>query len=160
MELDPVALRGGMNGEYTPDWYNYANGNPLRWTDRRGLCLEDACIGEGIIAIDLMLDFLFGYGLYCALSPDHCTKPSPAPPPPPNQCQGPPPMPVPILGPVPDPLPWDMGKGKGCNCRCYGAGMSPNPIGTKKDAFACQTACEKLGYSGYRCGNDPVQWPN
>jgi RHS repeat-associated protein len=36
MELDPVALLGGMNGQYAPDWYGYANQNPLRWTDPGG----------------------------------------------------------------------------------------------------------------------------
>lgn len=36
MELDPVALAGGINGKYAPDWYGYANQNPLRWTDPRG----------------------------------------------------------------------------------------------------------------------------
>lgn len=36
MELDPVALRGGMNGQFAPDWYGYANQNPLRWTDPGG----------------------------------------------------------------------------------------------------------------------------
>jgi RHS repeat-associated protein len=36
MELDPIALRGGINGAYAPDWYGYANANPLRWTDPHG----------------------------------------------------------------------------------------------------------------------------
>ncbi len=36
MELDPFALAGGMNGKFAPDWYGYANQNPLRWTDPTG----------------------------------------------------------------------------------------------------------------------------
>ncbi len=36
LELDPIALRGGLNGAYAPDWYGYAEGNPLRWTDPNG----------------------------------------------------------------------------------------------------------------------------
>ena len=41
LELDPIALAGGFNGEFGPDWYGYANQNPLRWTDRRGLSYFD-----------------------------------------------------------------------------------------------------------------------
>jgi RHS repeat-associated protein len=37
LELDPIALAGGFNGAYGPDWYNYAYGNPLRWTDFEGM---------------------------------------------------------------------------------------------------------------------------
>jgi hypothetical protein len=37
MELDPIALHGGFNGPYGPDWYGYAEGNPLRRTDRTGM---------------------------------------------------------------------------------------------------------------------------
>jgi hypothetical protein len=36
LELDPVALEGGFNGEFGVDWYNYANGNPLKFTDSTG----------------------------------------------------------------------------------------------------------------------------
>jgi len=34
--LDPLALNGSINGAGFPDWYNYADGNPLRNTDRDG----------------------------------------------------------------------------------------------------------------------------
>jgi RHS repeat-associated protein len=37
LELDPIAKAGGFNGFYGPNWYGYAEGNPLRWTDPRGL---------------------------------------------------------------------------------------------------------------------------
>jgi RHS repeat-associated protein len=37
MELDPIALHGGFNGPFGPNWYGYAEGNPLRWTDEEGL---------------------------------------------------------------------------------------------------------------------------
>ncbi len=36
LELDPIALRGGLNGEYDPDWYNYASENPLSNVDPNG----------------------------------------------------------------------------------------------------------------------------
>jgi RHS repeat-associated protein len=45
MELDPAALRGGLNGGYAPDWYGYANGNPLRWTDPKGEEAIGAIVG-------------------------------------------------------------------------------------------------------------------
>jgi RHS repeat-associated protein len=37
LELDPIAKSGGFNGFYGPNWYGYAEGNPLLWTDPRGL---------------------------------------------------------------------------------------------------------------------------
>ncbi len=37
LQPDPVALRGAANGPYGPDWFGYANGNPLRFTDPMGL---------------------------------------------------------------------------------------------------------------------------
>lgn len=40
LELDPIALRGGMNGPHGPDWYNYAKANPLGFTDPTGLYSE------------------------------------------------------------------------------------------------------------------------
>jgi RHS repeat-associated protein len=37
LELDPIALAGGFNGFYGPNWYGYAEGNPLRYVDWDGL---------------------------------------------------------------------------------------------------------------------------
>ncbi len=37
LELDPMAAMGAFNGSYGPDWYNYANDGPLKYTDRFGL---------------------------------------------------------------------------------------------------------------------------
>lgn len=45
MELDPVALRGGLNGLYAPDWYGYGNANPVRWTDPAGEEAVGAVVG-------------------------------------------------------------------------------------------------------------------
>jgi len=36
LEPDPIALAGGFNGEFGPEWYGYAAGNPLRYTDFDG----------------------------------------------------------------------------------------------------------------------------
>ena len=43
LELDPIALAGGINGESGVDWYNYASGNPLRYRDPRGLYGTNSC---------------------------------------------------------------------------------------------------------------------
>jgi len=40
VELDPFALRGGLNNGSSADWYGYANANPLRFTDPSGLYSE------------------------------------------------------------------------------------------------------------------------
>jgi RHS repeat-associated protein len=37
LELDPIAKAGGFNGFYGPNWYGYAEGNPLTNTDPWGL---------------------------------------------------------------------------------------------------------------------------
>jgi RHS repeat-associated protein len=54
LEPDPVAMGGSFNGPFGVDWYGYANQNPLRFTDRRGLygtndCsyYQDACLKYG-----------------------------------------------------------------------------------------------------------------
>src|SRR5262249_25404396 len=44
VQADPLGFGGGLN------IYGYASQNPLRHADRTGLCLEDLCIGEAIIA--------------------------------------------------------------------------------------------------------------
>jgi RHS repeat-associated protein len=36
MELDPIALAGGFNGPFGPNWYGYAEGNPLENIDYDG----------------------------------------------------------------------------------------------------------------------------
>jgi RHS repeat-associated protein len=37
LKLDPLALGGGFNGRFGPDWYSYASATPLRETDPMGL---------------------------------------------------------------------------------------------------------------------------
>lgn len=43
LELDPIALLGGFNTPSGVDWYNYANGNPLRYFDPWGLYGTNDC---------------------------------------------------------------------------------------------------------------------
>jgi RHS repeat-associated protein len=43
LELDPIALRGKFNSPYRPDWYNYVDGNPLRYVDPFGLYGTNSC---------------------------------------------------------------------------------------------------------------------
>lgn len=38
LEPDPIALGGGFNGEFGPEWYGYASQNPLLYFDMSGLC--------------------------------------------------------------------------------------------------------------------------
>ncbi|HET9551735.1 MAG TPA: RHS repeat-associated core domain-containing protein [Anaeromyxobacteraceae bacterium] len=40
MEPDPIAKAGGSNGFFGPNWYGYAEGNPLRVTDPTGESAE------------------------------------------------------------------------------------------------------------------------
>jgi RHS repeat-associated protein len=49
LELDPIAMAGGFNGFYGPNWYGYAEGNPLRWVDPWGLtvtCVYHQATGQ------------------------------------------------------------------------------------------------------------------
>ena len=48
VESDPIGLLGGINT------YSYTKDNPLRWSDRSGLCLEDACVGETILVLEVI----------------------------------------------------------------------------------------------------------
>jgi RHS repeat-associated protein len=52
MELDPIAIHGGFNGPYGPNWYGYAEGNPLRRTDPTGR------------AVELYCEPIWGHGVY------------------------------------------------------------------------------------------------
>src|SRR5215469_15796377 len=45
IESDPFGLNGGLNS------YTYSDNNTLNHSDPHGLCLEDACIGEGAAAM-------------------------------------------------------------------------------------------------------------
>lgn len=45
LEPDPIALHGGFNGPFGPNWYGYAESNPLKWVDPTGL--KYACSKNG-----------------------------------------------------------------------------------------------------------------
>ena len=45
LQSDPIGLNGGTFGLHA-----YAGQNPIRWTDRSGLCFEDFCVGETLTA--------------------------------------------------------------------------------------------------------------
>jgi len=46
VESDPIGLAGGVNT------YQYGGANPYKRTDRRGLCVEDFCVGETLLTIE------------------------------------------------------------------------------------------------------------
>lgn len=60
VELDPIAVRGGLNGLYAPDWYGYGNANPVSWVDPNGLAYTDynVTIGYGglVVTFGMMTD--------------------------------------------------------------------------------------------------------
>jgi RHS repeat-associated protein len=53
MELDPIALSGGLNAASRPDWFSYVEGQPLSNTDPQGLCI-DACVLEAAAVAGVM----------------------------------------------------------------------------------------------------------
>jgi RHS repeat-associated protein len=98
LELDPLALGGRMNGPGAPDWYNYALGNPLRFTDREGTV---AGVDDGALLAGMGIVLLIEYLRACTATNTCPWSPSP-------QCSQPkkpwvwnPPRPNPIPLPIP-----------------------------------------------------------
>jgi RHS repeat-associated protein len=112
LELDPIALAGGQNGIYSLDWYNYALGNPLTYTDPEGLCV-DACVLEAAAAAGIMA--VATWYTVCTTSktcPWHAApKPRTCPPPPPPR------TPCFLIG---------------------SGGMSPKPGATQRCTYSCE----------------------
>jgi RHS repeat-associated protein len=50
VQPDPMGLKALLDDG--PNAYGYGAQSPLVHSDRRGLCLEDFCIGEGILAVE------------------------------------------------------------------------------------------------------------
>jgi RHS repeat-associated protein len=59
LELDPIAKAGGFNGFYGPNWYGYAEGNPLTYIDPLGLWYLDINVSGGFglgVTVGIILD--------------------------------------------------------------------------------------------------------
>jgi RHS repeat-associated protein len=55
LEPDPIAMAGGFNGEFGPDWYGYANANPLRYSDATGsIAVADDLAIAGLAALGVL----------------------------------------------------------------------------------------------------------
>jgi RHS repeat-associated protein len=145
LELDPIALGGGLNGRGSPDWYNYALGNPMRYTDPSGEAAAAIPILWGAAALVAAWET---YVVQCTAAGTCPWSP--------KKCE-PVPWNPPRVEPFPIPAP-PIEAGKGCSCVCYQGGKGPNAIGWRPSAFQCQEDCNKAGYSGYKCGGG-VTWP-
>lgn len=80
LELDPLARNGPFNGEYGPEWYTYAQSNPLSFTDLEGL---RAPCTLGDTTYTCCLKKFPGCPECCGGEP----RPQPVPLPPPDQCK-------------------------------------------------------------------------
>jgi RHS repeat-associated protein len=114
LELDPIAKEGEINGPGVPDWYGYANGNPLRFQDPRGdQALEGtlggaAACGPPCAALGLAAgSVLLWVGAW-------------------------------ELGKVCAPPP----KKPGCYCRCVKRGFGPIPQGRVSSLAECDAMCK------------------
>jgi len=76
LELDAIAVGGGLNGEWGPDWYAYALGNPLIYVDPFGLQTEEALgmarrrVAQWIL--DLFLEWTLGNAATALCIDDAC----------------------------------------------------------------------------------------
>jgi len=88
LELDPIALEGGFNRSFTPDWYGYAEANPTRYVDPDGrvpLVLIGICAAGGCEALAnlAIIGAAVTAGLGIGEIIKECDKAKTAPPPPP-----------------------------------------------------------------------------
>ncbi len=128
LEPDPLALRGGWNAEWGPDWYNYGEGNPLTHTDPTGEFLKlEGCPGcEDTCCCSEMKN------------PGSCpggapTKPNP------DTCDGPKPKPAPRPKPAPKPEPQPQ-PNPITTCTLIGSGgKGPKPGATQRCSYLCET---------------------
>jgi len=68
LSVDPVldAKRATVNPQA---WnrYTYVMNNPVRWTDPRGQCIEDACVLEGLITYEAVVATIAAFGIVANL---------------------------------------------------------------------------------------------
>jgi RHS repeat-associated protein len=137
MELDPIAVGGGFNGAVGPEWYAYAEGNPLTRTDLDGRYwappLPPPVWSPVIPCLPWIIPLIPSTtgGDPCENSPGGCVNPSPPTGSKPCQCT--------CLGPV-DPN-WNPGDK---NHGDRHAGRQPYPT-------ACKDECTFRGFSNSQC---------
>lgn len=152
LELDPIAKAGGFNGFYGPNWYVYAEGNPLSNIDPWGLL--DCHPGESTLVCKCRFDPSVCQFVEPRVTPDlpwwlRWLAPAPLPffggddppPKPPTDCPptGSKPCECTCLGPVnPDWNPDDSRHGD------RNGGQQPYPT-------ACREECTMRGFGNSQC---------
>jgi RHS repeat-associated protein len=140
LELDPLAMNGDLNGFGAPDWYIYALGNPLTYTDPNG---ENPGVGAALGAPIcgppcMVIGALAGLGAAVILGKIGSDAI--------RECAGP-------------------KKSGPCSCTCYRQGGDKNTstsssIGQQSSPAECARTCIGMGYPGSRCGSKDVTWQN
>jgi len=151
LEPDPIAMMGGMNGGYGPDWYGYGSQNPLTHFDPDGRL--DPGTGRIIIIIvegGTSLATFVGGGVLGVIIPTPTGV---------DPCEN---SPGGCVGPRPQPQPNDCSPKAGtCKCTCLGvADPNWNPedeshgerdVGQQGNKAECRAECKFRGFDNYQC---------